>query len=205
MRAYAKLLLTLSFLSMGVATWGQEPAPSEKPDLLARLSYKSSAVVQRDGIQRVCVAITRGQEYRMIRLDENGQTMRVHGTLSKEQFDQLITLLESPKFVALAKNHHAQAPLIRQDAESFAAEIPLGDQQHADGTRIGNGQKARRVRWLNPDGENPFPDSLEKIVSWMQHFQPTNGKEFEYAEFPDVCPTEELQLVQPTMAENQKP
>ena len=204
MRAYAKVLLTLSLLLIPFAVWGQESAPSEKPDLLARLSYKSSAVVQRDGIQRVCVAITRDQEYRMIRLAENGQTLRVHGTLSKEQFDRLTKLLDSPMFLALSGNQHAQA-LIRQDAESFGAEIPLGDKKHADGTRIWIEPEARRVRWLNPDGENPFPDSVEKIVSWIQHFQPKNGKEFEYAEFPDVCPTGELQLVQPTLAENQKP
>jgi hypothetical protein len=198
MRGYAKVLLTLSFLVISFAAWGQEPAPSEKPDLLVRLLYKSSAVVQHDGVQRVCVAISRDQQYRMIRLDDKGQTLRIHGTLSKEQFDKLSKLLDSPKFLALSGNQHANA-LIRQDAESFAAEIPLADKKHADIE-----PESRRVRWLNPDGENPFPASVEKIVNWIEHFQPKNGKEFEYAEFPDVCPSGELQLVQPSVAENEQ-
>lgn len=205
MRSWAKMLLTLTFLLVSFAVWGQEAAKTEKPDLLARLSYRSSAVVQHDGAQRMCVAISRDQEYRMIRLTEHGETLRVHGTLSKEQFEELSKLLDSPKFLALSGDQIGRQPgLIRQDAESFAAEIGAGDQMRADGTRVIE-PEARRVRWLNPDGGNPFPEPVEKIVSWMEHFQPKNGKEFEYAEFPDVCPSGELQLVQPTVAENGKP
>lgn len=202
MQSCAKMLVTLSFLMIALAGFGQEAAKTDKPDVLARLSYKSSAVVQRDGLQRMCMAISRDREYHMIRLTENGETLRVQGTLSKEQFEAVTQLLESPKFRKLSGNGLG---LIRQDAETFAAEIPLGDKKRADGTRIWIEPEARRVRWLNPDGESPFPDSVEKIVSWMEHFQPKNEKEFEYAEFPDVCPSGTLQFVQPTVAENQKP
>jgi len=200
------MLLTLTFLLIPFAGFGQEAVKTEKPDLLARLSYKSTAVVRRDGVQRMCVAISGDQEYRMIRLASDGQTLRVHGKLSKEGFDELTKLLDSSQFRALSGNPIGGLPgLIRQGAESFAAEISLGDKARADGTGVWTEAEARRVRWLNPDGGNPFPEPVEKIVSWMEHFQPKNGKEFEYTEFPDVCPSGELQLVQPTVAENQRP
>ena len=212
MRPCARVLLMLSCLVVSLCVWGQEPAKSKEADLLARLSYKSSAVVQRDGISQVCVAISRDGEYRMIRLTNNRPVERVHGTLSKEQFDKVNKLLESPKFRTLSGNHGG---LIRQDAESFAAELPVASKPQPD-EPAGKDHKfqiispeevpqARRIQWLNPDGEDPFPDSVEKIVTWMQSFQPKNGKEFEYAEFPDVCPSGGLRPVQPTMAENGRP
>ncbi len=63
-------------------------------------------------------------------------------------------------------------------------------------------QQARRLQWLNGDGENPFPAPISKVVEWMKHFEPKNAKEFEYAEFPDVCPSTGVRLVQPAVAEN---
>jgi hypothetical protein len=212
MRSGAKMLSLLSCLVVSLCVWGKEPAKSNEADLLARLSYNSSAVVQRDGVSQVCVAISRGGEYRMIRLTNNRPVERVHGTLSKEQFDKVSKLLESPKFRALSPN---RSGLIRQDAESFAAELPVASMPQPDEPTSKERQlhiivpeempQARRIQWLNPDGEDPFPDSVEKIVTWMQTFQPKNGKEFEYAEFPDVCPSEGLRPVQPTMAENGRP
>ena len=44
-----------------------------------------------------------------------------------------------------------------------------------------------------------------KVVEWLQHFEPKNGKSFVYAEFPDVCPNRGLRLVQPAVAENAHP
>lgn len=202
MRTCARALLSLSFVVVPLVVWAQEPARSETPDVLARLSYQSSPAVQRDGVEHVCLAVSRDREYRIVRLVRDKPMQRLQGTLSKEQFEELSKLLESLKFRGLPENHGG---LIRQDAESFAVEIPLGDRQRADGTRVWIEPEARRLQWLNADGESPFPDSMAKIVDWLQRFQPKNGKEFEYAEFPDVCPSVGLSLVQPTVAENQKP
>jgi hypothetical protein len=201
MRAYARVLLTLSFLLIPFGVWGQKAAQSEKSDLLARLSYETSVVTQRDGLRQVCLAVSRDREYRIVRLENNGQTQRLHGTLTKEQFEQLTKLLDSPKFRTLSGNHGG---LIRQEAESFAAEIPLGDRPRADGT-VRIEPEARRLQWLNADGESPFPDSVAKIVGWLEQFEPKNGKEFEYTEFPNVCPSGGLRLVQPAVADNQRP
>jgi hypothetical protein len=202
MRAYARVLLTLSFLLIPFGMWGQKAEQSEKPDLLARLSCETSVVTQRDGVRQVCLAVSRDREYRIVRLENNGQTQRLHGTLTTEQFEQLTKFLDSPKFRTLSGNHGG---LIRQDAESFAAEIPLGDRWRADGTGKWLESEARRLQWLNADGESPFPDSVAKIVDWLQQFEPKNGKEFEYTEFPNVCPSGGLRLVQPAVADNQRP
>jgi hypothetical protein len=95
--------------------------------------------------------------------------------------------------------------LIRQDAESFAAEIPGAARDHADGTRQWIERDAWRLQWLNADGESPFPVSVAKVVDWLQQFQPKDGKSFLYAEFPDVCPSSGLRLLQPTVAGNHGP
>jgi hypothetical protein len=57
-------------------------------------------------------------------------------------------------------------------------------------------QEAGRLQWLNADGESPFPASVSKRVDWLQRFQPKNGKSFEDAEYPPVCPAGELRLLQ---------
>ena len=202
MRAYTRVLLTLSFLLIPFGVWGQRKAQSEKPDLVARLSYETSVVTERDGVRQVCLAVSRDREYRIVRLENNGQTKRLHGTLTKEQFEQLTKMLDSPKFRTLSGNHGG---LIRQEAESFAAEIPLGDRRPADGTSEWLESEARRLQWLNADGESPFPDSVAKIVDWLQQFEAKNGKAFEYTEFPNVCPSGGLRLVQPAVADNQRP
>jgi hypothetical protein len=65
--------------------------------------------------------------------------------------------------------------------------------------------EAQRLQWLNADGENPFPDSVTKVVIWLKHFEPTDAKLFEYTEFPDVCPSGGLRLLQPSVAANLHP
>ena len=57
-----------------------------------------------------------------------------------------------------------------------------------------------RSQWQNGDGENPFPASMAKVVNWLQHFEPTNGKHFERTEFQDVCPSGGLRTLQPETA-----
>jgi hypothetical protein len=113
----------------------------------------------------------------------------LRGKISDRQFKQLGKLLSDSDFRALSGSHGG---LIRQRAESFGAEV-VGE----DGTQ--------RLQWLNADGENPFPDSVGKVVDWLEHFEPKNGKAFEYAEFPDVCPSVGVRLLQPSVAANVGP
>jgi hypothetical protein len=197
----AKALPAVSFLLMSFGVWGQEVNRQSDSDLLARLSFERSWMAQEGGVRHVCVAVSRDGDYRIVRTDYFGQTLRLHGK-SKEQFQQLAKLLEAAEFRALSGN---RVGVIRQDAESFGAEIPGPMREHADGTPPWPERDVWRLQWLNADGERPFPGAVAKVVDWLQQFQTKGGKAFEYAEFPDVCPSRGFQLVQPTVAENEHP
>ena len=189
MRPYAKSLLTTAVLLISVALWAQEAKHAGAPDLLARLSYDNSAIVHGEDVRQVCIAVSRDGDYRITRSLTTGEMQRLEGKVPQEQLQQLKTLLKSPEFKSLSANHGG---LIRQDSESFAAEIPRKD-------------GAQRLQWLNADGESPFPAPVAKVVDWLKHFDPKNGKAFEYAEYPDVCPSSGFRLLQPSVAENGRP
>jgi hypothetical protein len=194
MHAYAKyLLIAGSFLISG-GLWAQEIYRAPDPDLLAKLSYDGSTVVRNEGVQHICLEVSRDEEYRIVRLFNDGMTQRLHGKLTKQQFEQLKSLLGSPDFRVLSGSHGG---LIRRDAKSFAAEIPKSRWRREDGTQ--------KLQWLDGDGENPFPGSIANVVDWLKHFEPKDGKMFEYADYPDVCPSGGLRLLQPSVAANVHP
>ncbi len=186
---YAKSVLTAAILLVSAGLWGQEASHAGDPDLLARLSYDNSAIVHGDDVRQICIAVSRDGEYRIMRSLTTGEMQRLQGKVPHAQLQQLKMLLKSGEFKALSANHGG---LIRQDSESFAAEIPRKD-------------GAQRVQWLNADGASPFPAPAEKVVDWLKHFEPKDGKAFEYAEYPDVCPSGGLRLIQPSVAANQHP
>ena len=203
MHSHAKTIFTISSLLISLGMWAQESDHANDSEMLARLSYANSTVVQSGGVQHVCVAVTRDGDYRMVRSGDYGQAVRLRGKMPKEQFQQLTKLLEEAEFRALSGYHGG---LIREDAESFSAEIPGPMRAHADGTpRLWMERDVWRLQWLNADGENPFPGSVAKVVDWLQRFQPTGGKAFLYAEFPDVCPAGGFRLLQPAVADNHRP
>jgi hypothetical protein len=189
MRPYTKSCLTAVVLLTSVGLWAQEVYHADDTDLLARLSYGNSPVVHREDVRQVCIAVSRDGEYRITRSQTTGEIQRLQGKVAQEQLQQLKTLLKSTELKALPANHGG---LIRQDSESFAAEIPRKD-------------GAQRLQWLNADGESPFPAPVAKVVDWLKHFEPKDAKAFEYAEYPDVCPSGGLRLIQPSVAENGRP
>lgn len=161
-------------------------------DLLARLSYHNSSM-EIGGLQHICVAVFRDGGYRVVRA-KSPDTQWLEGTMPKEQFEQLKNLLVSAEFKSLAGNHGG---LLRQDSESFAAEVPVPGVQR-------NKDRTLRIQWLNADGDSPFPTPMAKVVNWLKHFEPKDGKEFEQTENPDVCPTVGLRMLQP-VASNLNP
>jgi hypothetical protein len=197
MRSYLKVLLTAAVLFTSVSLWAQEV--QVHPDLLARLSYERSAVVtgEGEGVRQVCIAVSRDGDYRIVRSLDSGKTQRLQGTMAKEPLQQLKALLDSAGFQGLSGNHGG---LIRGEAESFGAEIPLADVPGIEAPS--DLPRARRLQWLNADGESPFPASVSKVVHWLTHFEPKDAKELEYVEHQDVCPSVGLRLLQPSMAEN---
>ena len=202
MPLYLKPFLTAAVLLVSVSLWAQEVYVYHDPELLARLSYDKSTVAQDEGVRHICVAVSRDGDYRIVRSLESGQTQRLQGKIPKEQFGQLKTLLGSAEFRVLSGEHGG---LIRRESESFGAEIPISGWQPAPGIDIRSTlPRAHRMQWLTADGESPFPSPVAKVVNWLKHIEPINGKVFEYAEYPDVCPTVGLRLLQPSVASNLK-
>src|SRR5579863_8925859 len=124
MHAYAKCLLIAGSLLISGGLVAQEFYRPPDPNLLAKLSYDRSPRSPFDkeaGIQHICLAVSRGQDYRIVRLFDDGTTQRLHGKLTKQQFEQLKRLLGSSDFRVLSGSHGG---LIRRDSKSFGAEIP---------------------------------------------------------------------------------
>jgi hypothetical protein len=202
MQLYRKPLLAAAILLVTSCSIAQERYRPPDPDLRARLSYDVSAVGWPGNVRHVCVAVSRDGSYRIERTPGVGQTQRLHGRMPKEELRQLNKLLEAAEFRSLSGDHGG---LIRQESESFAAEIPLGDRGGEDGAREWDERAAWRLQWLNADGESPFPASVSKLVDWLQGFQSKDAESFEYAEYPHVCPAGGLRLLQPSVAENSHP
>lgn len=198
-----KTLLTAAILVVAPCSIAQERHRPPDPDLRARLSYDDSGVLVRPGtVRHMCVAVSRDGDYRIERSLDDGQTQRLHGRMPNEEFRQLNKLLEAAEFRSLSGDHEG---LIRQESERFAAEIPLRDGWHQDGAGNWLEHEAWHLQWLNADGKSPFPASVSRLVDWLKRFQPKDGKSFEYAEYPDVCPAGGLRLLQPAVAQNSQP
>jgi hypothetical protein len=193
-------ILLSALLLTTPALLGQERYHHPDPDLMARLSYDNSGAVQSRNVRHICIAVSRDREYRIVRSLDHDKTQRLHGTMAKEEFDQLSKLLESAQLRKLSGDHGG---LVRQEAERFAAEIPTSDRSRGDGAQDEFGRKTWRLQWLNGDRDNnPFPAPVSKVVEWITRFQPEDGESFEYIEYPDVCPAGGLRFLQPSVAEN---
>jgi len=198
-----KTLLIAAILLVASVSIAQEATPSADAALRARFSYDNSGFAQPGSVMHVCFAVSKDGDYRIVRSLDDGQTQRLHGNMPKEDFRQLTNLLEAADFRDLSGNGGG---LVRQEAETFAAEIAVSGRWHDDG----HGTKwlepeSWRLRWLNADGEEPFPSPVANVVDWLKRFEPKNAKRFENTEFPDVCPSGGLRLVQPSISENLRP
>jgi hypothetical protein len=200
-----KLLMTAIFLGSSVSI-AQEGLRSVDSNLMARLSYDNPRVTLPGGVRRVCIAVSRDGDYRMLQLLAVGLTQRRQGKIPKEEFLQLSTLLEAADFRNLT-NHGS--PVLREEAERFRAEISLGDRWRVEGVVKRLEHRRWQLQWSNTDGESPFPPSVSKVVDWLQHFEPAAikyGEHFEYDEYSDVCSFGTgLLLLQPPVANNLQP
>jgi hypothetical protein len=200
MHSSPKTLLIAAILLLASVAIAQEATPSADAALMGRLSYDNSRFAQPGSVMHVCFAVYRDGGYRIVRSLSDGHTQRLHGNMPKEEFRQLSNLLGAAEFRNLSGNGGG---LVRQEAETFAAEIALHGRWHDDG----HGTKwlepkSWRLQWLNADRETPFPSPVAKVVTWLKRFEPRNAKRFENTEFPDVCPSGGIRLVQPSISEN---
>lgn len=203
MRHLSRLLWTLSILSVPLLLRGQEI--QEMPtgaQTLARLAFDTTAATQRGDLRHICMSITRDGEYQIIRSTVDKPTEYLRGQMSKDQFDAFEKLVSSKQFRSQSGN---LGGLIRQDSESFRAEMPIPLKKRSDGTYMLPPTEAWRLEWLNPDDAAPFPHSISKVVHWLRNFEPKDGQELSYTEFSAVCPSGGMRLVQPSVADNQRP
>ena len=204
MRRFAGTILITALLGLSASLSAQDVRPWRDSDVLARLSYNASQA-------RICVEITLDGAYRIERSVESVRSVqspqsreqdllddpqRLEGKLSQREFREFEALLDSRDFRSLGNNH---AGLIRQNAENFAAEIPIPSRKGEIDDRT------LRLQWLKADEDNPFPATVEKLVSWMRNLEAKNAHSFTSGEFPDVCPRGGITLVQPAIADNQHP
>ncbi len=202
-----KMLFATALLLTASGAIAQERYRSNSPDpeLVARLSYDNSGPVRHGDMHHLCIAVFRDGEYRMVRSWDERPIQWLQGKMAKEESRQLFKLLQSAELRSLSGTHEG---LIREQAESFGAEIPVGDQLRdggADdktpgGTEDGAKHDAWRLQWVNGDGKNPFPASVSKVVDWLRSFQPKGGTAFDYDDYPDVCPAGGVRLLQPSVA-----
>ncbi|HTS05042.1 MAG TPA: hypothetical protein VMP68_05620 [Candidatus Eisenbacteria bacterium] len=201
MRSLSRFLWTLSILSLPLLLRGQDiqqmPTGAQT---LTRLAYDSTAATQRGDLRHVCLSITRDGEYQMIRTTSDKPTQYLRGQMAKEQFEALKNLLSAKQFRSQSGN---LGGLIRQDSESFRAEMPAPLTKRADDYVLPPSE-SWRLDWLNPDDVAPFPISISKVIHWLQTFDPKDGQEFSYTEFSQVCPSGGMRLVQPSIADNQR-
>jgi hypothetical protein len=194
MRFYSHAFLMGILVLASIGLKAQTIEHSADSDLLGRFSYNDSpSILMTNGVRNLCLTVSDDGEYRIMRSvnsDSGPQLVRLHGKMPKEALEQLKALLAASDFLSLPRMHGG---LIRGGSERFEAELP----------RSANG--SLRVQWLNADGESPFPPAAAKVVDWLKHFEPKDGKRFVYADYPDVCPSGGLRLVQPTVAENTQP
>jgi hypothetical protein len=212
-RQSTKLIFTVFLLATAIA-WAQAPSPysdMQDPDLLVRLSYQRSAL-HPDGRQRICIFVSQDGDYRIIWWgDALGvpTPVRLKGKMDDDQLLRLKKMLTRFALRSLPRNNPG---MIRDHSENFMAEITRIE--HPPAFRLQSTPterprsippSPRRLQWLNADDQTPFPAPIAKLVDWMKNFKPKSAKQFDYSEFPDVCPSVGLSLVQPSIAANEHP
>lgn len=178
------MLAALAFLNAPAA-----PAQSKEhtpDDLLARLSYNSTYVwdVSQDRSPQICFALYRDGYFRISRKSRQvpDGTESLQGTLPPDQLTRFRTLL---------KNLDVQTGVgtIHKASESLTAEV------------MRNG-KIVHFLWIDPDHERPFPDSVARVVNWLQDFSPQGSSPLTLRELSDqpICPSASEKPLHPVMA-----
>ncbi|MFZ0278024.1 MAG: hypothetical protein WA651_19345 [Candidatus Sulfotelmatobacter sp.] len=178
------MLAALAFLNPPAA-----PAQSKEhssDDLLARLSYNSTYVwdVSEDRSPQICFALYRDGYFRISRRSRQtpGGIESLQGTLPPDQLTRFRTLL---------KNLDSQTGVgtIHKASESLTVEV------------MRNG-KIVHFLWIDPDHERPFPDSVARVVNWLQDFAPQGSSPLTLRGLSDqpICPSASEKPLHPVMA-----
>ena len=160
------------------------PHKPEQGTVLARLSYTRRyfrvKANEEKYLPTVCFELYRDGHYRIVRTMRKGGPRHLGpeeenraGKLSQDQFNTISKMLMQLDF-----SSSPGAVVIRKGLESFEAEVP-------------NGAEERRLLWIDPDHQRPFPESATKVIGWLAEFQnsedatPFNGPQITT---DPVCP-----------------
>lgn len=150
------------------------PHNPEQGTVLARLSYASTYLVvgnEEKYLPSVCFEVYRDGHYRIVRATTKGAHENRAGKLSQDQFETISKMLMQLDFSS------GPGAVIRKGSESFVAEVP-------------NGAEERRLLWVDPDHQRPFPDSVAKVIGWLRSFNSEEAVPFQRLELSTdpVCP-----------------
>lgn len=150
----------------------QNSAPG-KQNFVARISYQNS--YSTDGSNprlspRICFELYNDGRYRMSRM-MGGTDEALGGKLSQDQVELFMKTL---KRIDFASN---KGGVIRKGSESFAAEIA-------------NGGETDRYIWVDPDHQQPFPQSAIKVIDLLREFSPAGASKLTVPELSTdpICP-----------------
>lgn len=149
--------------------------PVQRIRPLARLSFRSTYGVDsryQQGSPSICFMLERDGNYRMARRTSMQGDAEVSGVLSPDDLSQFNEMLSSAEAIKPTAGGWVQG-----GSETFIAEIHRDDQ-------------AVHVRWIDPDHTRPFPESIKRIVYWLQDFKPSKMSS-SLQNLPDlsICPT----------------
>jgi len=196
MRLWTRFAAIASWFLVSALGWGQlyaVPADRDR-DLLARLSFASTWAVDNasKASPQICFSVDLAGHYRMRRLTTKGgadflqgspHPEVVRGTLQPKELRKLGRLLGDPDFRNLDGSFGG---LVRKGAETFVAEVPRES-------------GVQRIVVSDPDRENRFPDSVSRIVSWLQDFEAVGAEAVDVSS-QDICPSGALQPINPATA-----
>lgn len=124
---------------------------------LARLSYRSTYGIDRSEhtSPSICFRVEKNGDYRISRLTERGMES-YEGSLTSDQMSVVNDMLKG-----LERVKQSRGGAVYSGSEGFVAELDVNDEE-----------PPAHVRWINPDHRNPFPESITRVVDWLQSFTP---------------------------------
>lgn len=172
-----RMICVLSLCVIFQASSASQTNSLQKPEqgaVLARLSYTSTYVVNgndQKSSPRICFELYRDGQYRIVRATTKGNENRA-GKLSQDQFETM------SKMLTQLDSNSSPEGVIRKGSESFVAEVANGAEQE------------KRLLWVDPDHQRPFPESVAKIIGWLRNFNSEDALPLNVPELSTdpICP-----------------
>ncbi len=164
------IVVVLSCATVVVSQAAKDDSAKANAKPMTRLAYRGSVQPY------VCLAVNQDGDYLMWR--STSPRSATKGKLQPDQRRRFSELMRQAQGLA-----GSGAILVHKQARVLVAETP-------------DGQKPQRRVWVtDTDGENPFPEPVEKIAQWLQGLQ-LHGTTEAVTGKRDVCPSGDLKPLQ---------